>query len=159
VAGGAVAVDMRRPSRRQLLAWCLTAAGAAALFLGWWGASGTAVTAKQVPYVVSGGLTGVCLLVLAAACFASDDVRRSLGRVTDLERQVDALYRLLTVPDGQPEQDDADLVALAGGSSYHRSGCRLVTGKDTAKVVTPRSVRTRSLTACRVCDPPELPAT
>ena len=123
---------MNRVPVRQLLGWSLTAAGAAALFLGWWGASGTAVTAKQVPYVVSGGLTGVCLLVLAAACFASDDVRRSLNRVAELERQVETMYRLLTDPDVEATEatDDGRLVALPGGSSYHRPGCRLVVGKD-----------------------------
>ena len=147
---------MTRPPVRQLLGWGLTVAGTVALFLGWWGASGTAVTAKQIPYVVSGGLTGVCLLVLAAACFASDDVRRSLARVTDLERQVDTLYRLLTTPDDGTPEDDAELVALGGGSSYHRSSCRLVAGKDRVEVVTPAAAAARGLTPCRVCDPPGL---
>jgi hypothetical protein len=141
---------------RQLLGWCFAAAGAVALFLGWWGASGTAVTAKQIPYVVSGGLTGVCLLVLAAACFASDDVRRSLGRVADLEQQVDTLYRLLTAPADAAEPDDDDLVALAAGSSYHRRSCRLVAGKDNVEAVSGTSAAARHLTPCRVCDPPAL---
>jgi hypothetical protein len=148
-----VAHSVKRVPVRQLLGWCLTAAGAVALFLGWWGASGTAVTAKQVPYVVSGGLTGVCLLVLAAACFASDDVRRSLNRVADLERQVETMYRLLTGPE-PVAADDGELVALAGGSSYHRRGCRLVTGKDGAEAIAPSDAAARRLAPCRVCDPP-----
>jgi hypothetical protein len=150
-----VAQRVNRLPVRQLLGWCLTAAGAVALFLGWWGASGTAVTAKQVPYVVSGGLTGVCLLVLAAACFASDDVRRSLSRVADLERQVETMYRLLTEPDAETAAAvaDGELVALAGGSSYHRRGCRLVAGKDTAAAIAPSDAVARGLTPCRVCDP------
>jgi hypothetical protein len=129
--------------------------GAAALFLGWYGASGTAVTAKQVPYVVSGGLTGVCLLVLAAACFATDDVRRPLDRLAEMERKVDLLYGLLTDPD-EPAQDDGELVALESGNSYHRRSCRLVQGKDTARSVTSAAAAARGLTPCRVCDPPGL---
>jgi hypothetical protein len=137
----------------------LAALGAAALFLGWYGASGTAVTAKQIPYVVSGGLTGVCLLVLAAACFASDDVRRSLVRLDDVERQLDTLYRLFVEADGSAaEAPDGTLVALAGGASYHRSSCRLVQGKESADVVAPAAAVARGLTACRVCDPPGLRA-
>lgn len=152
---------MTQPPVRQLLGWLLAAGGAAALFLGWYGASGTAVTAKQVPYVVSGGLTGVCLLVLAAACFASDDVRRRLDRLDHVEQQVDTLYRLLTAPDGSTadaagDDDEGELVALAGGGSYHRRGCRLVRGKDTAVAVAPAAAADRGLTACRVCDPPGL---
>jgi hypothetical protein len=151
-----VAHLVNRVPVRQLLGWCLAAAGAGALFLGWWGASGTAVTAKQVPYVVSGGLTGVCLLVLAAACFASDDVRRSLARVADLEQQVETMYRLLTEPgpEAHAAADDGELVALAGGSSYHRRSCRLVSGKSSAETITPSEALARRLTACRVCDPP-----
>jgi hypothetical protein len=145
-----------RPPIRQLLGWLLAAAGAVALFLGWYGVSGTAVTAKQIPYVVSGGLTGVSLLVLAAACFASDDVRRKLDRLDDVQRQVDTLYRLLTGPGEDVEHDDAELLALSGGSSYHRPGCRLVHGKADAAVIAAADAADRGLTACRVCDPPEL---
>jgi hypothetical protein len=147
---------VRRLPVRQLLGWCLAAAGAVALFVGWWGVSGTAVTAKQIPYVVSGGLTGVSLLVLAAACFASDDVRRSLDRVADLEVQVQTLYRLLTEAEDAAPAADGELRALAGGSSYHRPGCRLVAGKAGAQVVTPAAASDRGLTPCRLCDPPGL---
>jgi hypothetical protein len=146
---------VRRLPGRQLLGWVLAALGATALFLGWYGASGTALTAKQVPYVVSGGLTGVCLLVLAAACFAADDVRRSLARLAEMERKVDQLYGLLTDP-AEPVDDDGELVALAGGGSYHRRGCRLVQGKDSVQPLTPAISAGRDLTPCRVCDPPGL---
>jgi hypothetical protein len=145
-----------RPPVRQLLGWVLAVAGAVALFLGWYGVSGTAVTAKQIPYVVSGGLTGVSLLVLAAACFASDDVRRRLDRLDDVQRQVDTLYRLLTGPGEEDEPGDAEILALSGGTSYHRPSCRLVHGKPDAAVIAVADAADRGLTACRVCDPPEL---
>jgi hypothetical protein len=140
---------------RLVLAWSLTALGATALFLGWYGASGTALTAKQIPYVVSGGLTGVCLLVLAAACFAADDVRRSLSRVSELERKLGLLYELLTDPD-EPVAGEGELVALSGGGAYHRRSCRLVQGKASVEQVTPAIAASRGLTPCRVCEPPGL---
>jgi hypothetical protein len=146
---------MRRPPIRQLLGWLFAIGGAVALFLGWWGVSGTALTAKQVPYLVSGGFTGICLLVLAAACFASDDVRRSLDRLADVERQVETLYTLLTEPENSSPADDGVLVAVADGRSYHRRGCRLVEGKDAA-VIDQSAAAARGLTPCRVCDPPGL---
>ena len=49
-----------------------------------------------------------------------------------------------------------DLVALAGGRSYHRAGCRLVEGKAAAEPVDVALVAERELSPCRLCDPPGL---
>jgi hypothetical protein len=145
---------VRRPPGRQLLGWTLAGLGALALGLGWWGVSGTALTAKQVPYVVSGGLTGTCLLVLAAAAFAADDIGRRMDRLDEVERKIDRLYQLLTEEAPSPAVDD--LVALAGGRSYHRPGCRLVEGKAGAEPIDVAGVAERGLAPCRLCDPPGL---
>jgi hypothetical protein len=144
---------MRRLPARVVLGCLLAVAGAVALFLGWYGVSGTPLTAKQVPYLISGGLSGVCLVLLAAACFATDDVRRSLSRVESLEQKVDQLYSLLTESD-LPADDDA-LVALERGSAYHRASCRLVVGKS-ARPLDSGVAAARSLVPCRLCDPPGL---
>lgn len=170
-----------RPSRltrqgtlRPVLGYVLAALGALALFLGWYGVSGTPVPAKQVPYLVSGGLTGVALVVLAAAVLAADDVRRRIGDLHRLEQRVETLYALLTEPvpaplpesgvpgPAPPERGDeqtaaAGAVALPTGTSYHRPGCRLVTGKP-ARRVGPAEARQRELGPCRLCDPPDLAA-
>jgi hypothetical protein len=50
--------------------------GILAIFLGWWGASGSAYPAEQLPYVISGGLLGIGLIVAGAALF----VRYSMTR-------------------------------------------------------------------------------
>jgi hypothetical protein len=50
--------------------------GLGAILLGWWGASGSAYPAEQLPYVISGGLLGVGLIVAGAALF----VRYSMTR-------------------------------------------------------------------------------
>ena len=146
---------------RPWAGWVLAALGALALFLGWYGVSGTAVPAKQLPYLVSGGLTGIGLLVVAAALFAADDVRQQLRSVKALESKVEELYRLLTEEVSDPPVgveagrriDQAAVLAVEGGSSYHRSECRLVRGKSTAATVTSAERRRRGLTPCRLCDP------
>ena len=43
---------------------------------GYWGASGTALVAEQIPYVISGGLLGLAFIVAGGALF----VRYSLSR-------------------------------------------------------------------------------
>lgn len=63
--------------RRWLIAGlALPVIGLVVIGIGWWGASGTAYPAEQLPYVVSGGLGGIALVVIGAAVF----VRYSLSR-------------------------------------------------------------------------------
>lgn len=144
---------------RPVVGWLLALLGALALFLGWYGVSGTPVPAKQVPYLISGGLTGVALVVLAAAVLATDDVRRRFADLSRLETKVDALLALLAEEAPPTDETGAPaLVALERGSSYHQPGCRLVAGKSTARPVTAADVAARGLTACRLCEPPVVAA-
>ena len=162
---------------RPVLGWVLVGLGALALFLGWYGVSGQSLTAKQLPYLVSGGLTGIALIVLAGVFLATDDVRRQLSRVSELERKLDDLYGLFVadlaaapptsaaqptsaVPPTSartPSQAIGGLhtavVALPAGTSYHRPDCALVAGKDGAETVSGAAIADRGLKPCRVCDP------
>lgn len=145
---------------RPYVGWLLALLGALALLLGWWGVSGEALTAKQLPYLVSGGMTGLALIVLAAVFLGTDDVRRQLSRVGDLERKVDELHALFVaeldeIPEGTAMPADARdaVLALPSGTSYHRPDCALITGKTEAAVVTSAAIARRSLRPCRVCDP------
>jgi hypothetical protein len=69
----------------------LIVAGAVALVLGWVGVSGEAFPAKQLPYLISGGLAGVFVLVLGTVCWLSADMR---DEWTKLDRIESALNRL-----------------------------------------------------------------
>ena len=142
---------------RPYVGWALAAAGAIALFVGWFGVSGQSLTAKQLPYLVSAGLTGIALFILAGVFLATDDVRRQFARIAELERKVDDLYSLFVaeLPGQQqgPPQPRGSILALPSGSSYHRADCALVAGKDDAATVTADDVAARGLKPCRVCDP------
>jgi hypothetical protein len=63
----------------------LTVAGAVLLFLGWFGASGTGLTAKQIPYVISDGLGGIFLMGLGAALWLSADLRDEWVKLDRIE--------------------------------------------------------------------------
>ena len=148
---------------RPVLGWVLAALGALALFLGWYGVSGESLTAKQLPYLVSGGLTGIALVVVASAFLATEDVRRQLSQVDDLRKKVDDLYALfveeLAAPPApsvaeEPPAMTSGVVALPVGTSYHRTDCNLVTGKSEATAVDAKAVRARKLRPCRICNPP-----
>jgi hypothetical protein len=70
----------------------LLAGGGLALLLGWIGVSGTVFTFRQIPFLISGGLVGVCLIVVAAAVWVSADLRdewRKLDELQDTLREID----------------------------------------------------------------------
>jgi hypothetical protein len=145
---------------RPFVGWVLVALGALALFLGWYGVSGQSLTAKQLPYLISGGLTGIALVVIGAVFLAADHLRRQVGRLDGIERKVDDLYALLVLeppPIAATEPvravDPAGFVALPSGSTFHRPTCALVRGKPDVVAVDDQAIADRSLEPCPVCDP------
>jgi len=147
-------------SIRPIVGWLLAVGGAVALFLGWLGVSGEALTAKQIPYLVSAGLTGVALFIMSGVFLATDDVRRQFKQIEELQRKVDDLYALFAADlatadagDVAVAADPTQYVALPTGSSYHRPDCALVAGKSEAAAVGGKAIRDRGLSPCRVCSP------
>jgi hypothetical protein len=70
----------------RVLATALFVAGGGALVVGWVGVSRQALTALQVPYIISGGIGGIFLLGLGAVFWLSADLRdewRKLDQVLD----------------------------------------------------------------------------
>lgn len=86
----------------------LAVTGLLALLVAWIGVSGTVFTYKQMPYVVSGGLLGVCFVSIAGALWRSADLR-------DAWRKLDALEELVAqlAPAGKVV-DLADNAASSG---------------------------------------------
>src|SRR4051794_29424149 len=74
----------------------LAAAGLVALLIAWIGVSSTIFTYKQMPYVVSGGLLGVCLVSMAGALWRSADLRDAWRKLAALEELVASI-----APDGR----------------------------------------------------------
>jgi hypothetical protein len=132
------------------LSWALVGGGVLLLVLGWYGVSGESLTAKQLPYLVSGGLGGIALIVLAAALLTTQDVQRQLERLDRVEQRVGTLYDLLVEELVPAALDGADVVRVTGGTTYHRPTCPLVAGKETA----PLGPADRLAVApCDVCGP------
>ncbi|HWE65083.1 MAG TPA: hypothetical protein VG298_00420 [Acidimicrobiales bacterium] len=65
-------------------AWGLVIAGIVLLIVGYFGVSGTVFPAEQLPFVISGGIGGLCALGLGCALWLSADLRdewRKLDRI------------------------------------------------------------------------------
>jgi hypothetical protein len=79
------------------LAWdraaaiALIAVGAVVLVVGWIGVSGEVYPAKQLPYIISGGIGGVFILGVGALFWLSSDLR---DEWTKFDRIEEALVRL-----------------------------------------------------------------
>src|SRR4051812_21212695 len=123
-------------SVRPVLGYVLMGFGLLALFLGWYGVSGESVVAKQLPYLASGGLLGLALVVLGGRFMTMQDLRRDSGRLDRLETMVNELHAaLLARPDAPgrvahsqetaaaagraSSNGSSDYVVLPGGQSFH----------------------------------------
>ena len=134
--------------------YCLV--GALLIFLGWNGAASYDRVSAQMPYLVSGGLGGLALVVLGSALIVThshrndraslqatlEDLRETLGRVAEAEQ----------VAVGHGAETGTDVV-LAGPNAYHRPNCRLVVGQSGVTPMNIAAARGRGLEACRICAP------
>jgi hypothetical protein len=162
-----------------VVGWVLTVIGLLAIFLGWFGLSGQALVAKQLPFLISGGIGGIALVAIGAVILGTEDLRKDSGRLDRLEKQIAQLHAVLLAradapdvslaeteeesarhPNGKherdlygPEPDDEELVALPGAATFHRPGCAMVEGKPELETISEDVVRDESLKPCRLCDP------
>jgi hypothetical protein len=91
----------RRERRLYEAGLVIAVAGFAIIALGWWGASGTKYTYQEIPYVISGGILGVALVIIGAALFARHSAARLLRfwlarLVADQQIQTDRIVDAIT---------------------------------------------------------------
>jgi len=82
-------------SVRPWLGWVVGVLGGLLLLLGYLGVSRELLVAKQLPFLVSGGLTGVALVFIGGVLLGTQDVRRQGQRIEALERMVGDLHAIL----------------------------------------------------------------
>jgi hypothetical protein len=126
--------------------------GVAAILVGWNGTAGNIALAAQIPYIVSGGLGGIALVIVGAALMVTQNAREDRQRLEGLLLQlVDAQHAASSSIDRVPS--DADGLFAAGTASYHVPTCRLVDGREEVSYVTSAEAVARDLKPCRVCQP------
>jgi len=153
---------------RPYAGWGLAVLGAVFIVVGWIGISGESLVAKQMPYLISGGVGGVALVGLGVLFLGTEERQRDRARIDQLEAMVADLHSVLltradtpasqTPPASEQSAPAAasgsdGLVALPVGQSFHRSDCVMVQGKSNAEPITPGAARARGLKPCRLCEP------
>jgi hypothetical protein len=147
-------------SVRAHAGWIFIVVGMLLVLLGYLGVSRESVVAKQVPYIVSGGIGGIVAAVFGAYLLATNELRRDSGRLDRLEAMVTDLHGALLRRTDTPAtdaasdngRDSSSLLALPSGESYHRAGCPMLDNKS-ATTVTPAAVKKRNLRPCPLCEP------
>jgi len=131
-------------------------AGLVLVFLGWNGAASTDRVPSQFPYLISGGLAGLCLVVIGAALIVAETGRedRDLLRA-EIEELRKALGAMGTPSSngGAPATRARRGRFVAGDTTYHLASCRLLEGRDDLPTVGREEISNRGLVACRVCNP------
>ena len=147
----------------------LALVGFVLIFLGWNGAASYDRLPAQFPYLISGGIVGLALVVIGAAAIvvqAARSDRAGLQRsVDELRAAVERLAGTVAVSaNGSPSGVSssaptkavavavADGLVVAGGTSYHRPDCRLVDGRGALPAMTVDAAEAAGLTPCRACD-------
>lgn len=167
---------------RRAQGWALVGLGAIVLIVGYMGVARQALIAKQLPYLVSGGLGGLALVALGALFIVSADLRHDTrrlealeGRMDRIEEMVGDLHSVLLTSVRRPgrparatfDRDGADgsgpatgreVVVLPNGHRFHRAGCALVQDKPNVSAMTAEDARRHQLSPCLVCEPEMVPA-
>jgi hypothetical protein len=136
------------------IAVCLL--GFVLIYLGWNGAGSFNDLRQQFPYLISGGIAGLGLVVVGSALLLIENARAERA---ELQATLLELRDALVASGGTspatiavPEVVSGDAV-VAGASSYHRPSCRLVSGRDDLDVLPSGDAEQRGLRACRICVP------
>jgi hypothetical protein len=143
------------------LLFCL--AGLIAIWVGWNGAASYNDLRQQFPWLISGGITGLALVIIGVGLFVVQSQRAD--RV-QLEANLVELRRILErmtgasigngsagVQPGGPGVSPE--VVVAGPNAYHRPSCKLVQDREGLKKMTPEAAAASGLPPCRTCSPDE----
>jgi hypothetical protein len=124
------------------------------IFFGWNGAASSNFVPAQFPYLLSGGVAGLAIVVIGSAMIIVQNQRADRARVEA------ALERLAAATERQAAGSSANGSGLhgyvvAGDSSYHRVDCDLPEARAEAHLVPLEDIPTSGLMPCRVCSPPQ----
>lgn len=166
-------------SIRPYLGHFLVLVGLVLLVVAYFGVSRETFVARQIPYLISGGLFGLAAVTLGSRLMLIEDLRRDSGRLERLEVAVTELRAALLVRTDYPTEtltaasrggngsgpsaaaetgelpavSAGDVVVLTGGQTFHRSECQMVSGKKTSRRIGRDTAQGKGLAACKLCQP------
>lgn len=127
--------------------------------LGWNGANNSTAVVVQMPYLISGGLLGLALVVIGAALLVVHAQRDDRARLEErLALLVEALQRQVALDRLPTQAAQPETLVVAGATAYHRLDCRLIDPAGHGERLEVRAAESGGLRACRVCKPLQTPS-
>jgi hypothetical protein len=118
--------------------------GIALIILGWYGAAHKALSIQQFPYLISGGILGLGLMITGGLAYFGYWITRLVQENrTNTRELLAAIDRLAAVADGM-------LVATATGTMLHRPDCPVVANRPGVRRV---KASTPGMVPCKICEP------
>ena len=134
----------------RILGLFFCVAGFVAIAFGWNGSAKSAFVDVQFPFLISGGLGGLALVLLGVGLLVMAQFRDERIHLAEQLQLVGAVISKAAAPGGPAAGGEV----VAGKSTYHRPDCRLVEGKTDLDRVSVEVARLQGLSPCRVCNPP-----
>ena len=129
------------------LVFCV--AGLGLIWAGWNGAATYNDIRKQFPYLISGGIAGLALVVIGVGLMVIQSQRADRVQLeANLVELRAILERVTAAPTTNGSADSA--LVVAGPNAYHRPDCKLVAGRD-LPAITREQAAAGGLESCRVC--------
>jgi hypothetical protein len=137
------------------LAVGLGALGFLLIVLGWNGAASLDRVPGQLPYVISGGVAGMGLILTGLVLALVQENRRSTELLLAKLDEVGAGLAATGEPAaGTPTSVPTDGSAVvAGRTTYHLPTCHLIAGREDLQTMGPDAATDRGLAPCRICEP------
>lgn len=132
------------------------------ILLGWYGAAHSPYLWEQVPYLISGGLIGVAMVMGAGLLYFGSWVARSTAAQQRATQDMAAVLQEIRdelahrpaagagSSNGRARKAPAAFVATARGSMWHRPDCAVVAGREDLRAIGPDG---DGLRPCALCDP------
>ena len=129
--------------------------GIALILLAWYGAAHKALIIQQFPYLISGGMLGLGLMITGGLAYFGYWVTRLVQENRTNTREVvaaiDRLAALATEEDdGSAPSGNGVLLATATGTMLHRPDCPVVANRPGVRRV---KAGTPGFDPCKICEP------
>jgi hypothetical protein len=130
--------------------------GIALIILGWYGAAHKALSIQQFPYLISGGILGLGLMITGGLAYFGYWITRLVQENrTNTRELLAAIDRLAAVAGdeqvaGTAAVADGMLVATATGTMLHRPDCPVVANRPGVRRV---KASTPGMVPCKICEP------
>jgi hypothetical protein len=151
-------VERKRTKLGHQLGLLFCLAGFVLVWVGWNGAASYDTSIRQFPYLISGGIAGLCLVQVGVGLWIVQAQRADRARTEEnlagLNRVLETLVEVAGFTGGAGRHGrDGNGLVLAGTTAYHRPACSLVQDHPRLTTTTVEMASESGLAPCRTCEP------